>query len=115
VHAAAALESARKTLSRKHWAWAHKLLGDIALLEDRPLDARHEYEQALAILQHHACPIIEWKILLAAAEAARRLSDSASADELRAHARHVVRSLAESITETPLRERFLAAKPISDI
>jgi tetratricopeptide (TPR) repeat protein/predicted Ser/Thr protein kinase len=115
AYAAASLESAKTTLSRKHWAWAHKLFGDIALLEDRAPEARREYEQALSILQRHSCPTIEWRILLAAAETARRLHDTSSADSFRARARHVVRSLAESITEPPLRERFLASKPIRDI
>jgi tetratricopeptide (TPR) repeat protein len=114
-HATAALESGKKTLSRKHWAWAHKLLGDIALLEDRAPDARHEYEQALSILQGHACQIIEWKILLAASEAARRLHAASSAGDLRARARRVVQSLAESVTEPRLRERFLGSKAIRDI
>jgi len=114
-YAAASLESAKTTLSRKHWAWAHKLLGDIALLEDRAPDSRSEYAQALSILEHYSCPIIEWKILLAAADAARRLHDTSSADSFRARALHVVQSLAEAITELPLRQRFVASKPIRDI
>jgi len=115
TYAAASLESAKSTLSRKHWAWAHKLFGDIALLEDRAPDARREYEQALSILERHRCPIIEWKILLAAADAAGRLHDASSADSFRARARHVVRSLAESITEAGLREGFLASKELESI
>jgi tetratricopeptide (TPR) repeat protein len=115
AHATAALESGKKTLSRKHWVWAHKLLGDIALLEDRAPDARHEYERALSILQGHACPIIEWRIVLAAADAARRLHADSSAGDLRARARSLVHSLEESVTEAPLRERFLGAKVIGDI
>jgi hypothetical protein len=91
------------------------LLGDIALLEDRAVDARREYEQALSILERHCCPIIEWKILLAAADAARLLHDTSAADGFRARARHVVRSLAESISDPAQRNRFLAAKPIRDI
>jgi tetratricopeptide (TPR) repeat protein/predicted Ser/Thr protein kinase len=113
--AGASLESAKSTLSRKHWAWGHKLFGDIALLEDRAPHARREYEQALSILEHHACPIIEWKILLAAADAARRLHDASAAANFRARARHVVESLAESVTDPPLRQRFLASKLIRDI
>src|SRR5262249_41512545 len=35
VHTAAALQVAEATLSRKYLAWAHKLLGDIAVLEER--------------------------------------------------------------------------------
>ena len=115
AHAAASLEQSKATLSRKHWAWGHKLLGDIALFEDRATDARYEYEQALSILERHSCPLIEWKILLAASDAACRLRETSSADSFRARARHVVRSLAESITEPSLRQRFQASKPIRDI
>jgi len=114
-HAAASLEQSKATLSRKHWAWGHKLLGDIALLEDRAPDAGREYEQALSILERHRCPIIEWRILRAAAEAARRLHDTSLTDDFRARARQAVQSLAESITEPSLRERFLASQPIRDI
>jgi tetratricopeptide (TPR) repeat protein len=115
THAAVALESGKKTLSRKHWAWAHKLLGDIALLEDRAPDAGRDYGLALSILEGHACPIVEWRILAAAADAARRLHDGSSADDLRGRARRLIQGLAESITETPLRERFLDAKAIREI
>lgn len=113
--ASACLERAKATRSRKHWAWAHKLSGDIARLQDRLPDARSEYQQALSILQGHPCPTIEWKILLAAADAARRLHDTASADSFQGQARHVIQSLAESITETALREGFLGAKAVRDI
>jgi len=112
AYAAASLEQSKVTLSRKHWAWAHKLFGDIAVLEDRVPEARKEYEQALSILECHSCPVIEWRILLAAAEAADRLHDTSSADSLRARARHVIESLAESIAEPSLRQRFLSAQPI---
>jgi hypothetical protein len=53
--------------------------------------------------------------LLAAADAARRLRDSSSAEDLDARTRHVVGSLAESITELALRQSFPASKPIRDI
>jgi hypothetical protein len=96
-------------------ALAGKLFGDIALLEDRASDARRECEQALSILERHCRPIIEWKILLAAADAAGRLHDTSSADNFRARARHVVQSLAESITEPTLREGFLASKALEGI
>ena len=66
AHAATALQGAEATLSRKHLAWAHKLLGDIAALEERVDDGQRHYATALAVLQLHPCPTIEWKILKAA-------------------------------------------------
>jgi tetratricopeptide (TPR) repeat protein len=115
AHAAASLEVAKKTLVRKHWAWAHKLFGDIAMLQDRLPDARSEYDVALGVLQGYPCPVIEWKILAAASQAARGLKDDSGADDLRRRARHVIETLAGSITEVSLRERFLSSKPVRDL
>ena len=96
-------------------AWAHKLLGDIAALDERVEEGQGHYAIALGVLQRHACPIIEWKILKAAAELARRKrNDSAGADFLR-RARAVVQSLAGAIQDDKLREGFLAAKPVRDL
>ena len=58
-HAMASLQLAEGTLSRKHMAWAHKLLADIAALEERMDDARGYYETALRILEAYPCPVIE--------------------------------------------------------
>ena len=51
AHAVAALEQANRTLSRKHVAWARKLMGDIAAREERFGDAGQAYESALRVLQ----------------------------------------------------------------
>jgi tetratricopeptide (TPR) repeat protein len=112
--ARASLEQAERTLSRKRMAWAHKLLGDIAMLEDRPEAGRREFEAALQILERHSCPTIEWPIMRAAAGAARALGDSATRDELLARGRAVVQTLADSVRDDALRRRFLASKPIVD-
>ncbi len=114
-HANISLEKANATVARKHCAWAHKLRGDIAMLEERAPDAHLEYRTAISILDGFPCPFIEWKILLAASKAARALHDEAAAGDLFARARHVARSLAESVKEAPLRESFLGAKIIRDM
>jgi hypothetical protein len=96
-------------------AWAHKLLGDIAALDERVEDAQRHFATALSILQCHPCPIIEWKILRAAADLAqRRGNDSAGLDFL-GRARVVVQSLAAAIQDDKLREGFIAAKPVRDL
>jgi tetratricopeptide (TPR) repeat protein len=115
THATAALQGAEATRSRKYVAWAHKLLGDIAALEERVEDGERHYATALGVLRRHPCPTIEWKILKAAAELARRQrNDSAGADFL-GRARAVVQSLAGAIQDDKLREGFLAAKPVRDL
>jgi tetratricopeptide (TPR) repeat protein len=115
THAAASLQGAEATLSRKHLAWAHKLLGDIAVLEDRVLDGQRSYATALGVLQRHPCPTIEWKILKAAAELARRQKDDSASTEYLGRSRAVIQSLADALQDDKLRQGFLAAKPVRDL
>jgi hypothetical protein len=114
-HAAASLRLAEETLSRKHMAWARKLLGDIAVLEERVEDGRRHLESALALLGGHPCPILEWRVLKAAAELARRLKNPSGSEELRGRSRAVVQSLANSIWDDRLRQSFLASKAVRDL
>jgi hypothetical protein len=109
------LLAANRTSSRKRIAWAHKLQGDIAMLEDRPDEARREFRSALAVLEHHACPTIEWQILRAAAGPAGALDGDAARRELLGHAGAVVQSLADSIRDGQLRRTFLESKPVSEL
>jgi len=115
AHAAAALHLAEVTLSRKYIAWAHKLLGDIAALEERVEDGRRSYAAALGVLQRHPCPTIEWKILKAAAELARRQKDDSASADFLGRSRAVVQSLADALQDDKLRQGFLAAKPVRDL
>jgi tetratricopeptide (TPR) repeat protein len=110
-HAAAALQGSEATLSRKHISWAQKLLGDIAVLEERMEDGQQHYAKALGILQGHPCPTIEWKILKAAGELARRLRNDTACADFFGRARAVIQSLAASVREPKLRQAFLEAKP----
>jgi tetratricopeptide (TPR) repeat protein len=98
--------------ARKHMAWAHKLLGDIGVMEERFADARREYEAALSVLRYHRCPTIEWKILLAAAGMASAYHDVPLAERYRGRCRAVVQSLADSITEEKLRQSFLKSEAV---
>lgn len=114
-HAAAGLQGAEATRSRKYIAWAHKLLGDIAALEERVEEGQRHYATALGVLQRHSCPTIEWKILKAAAELAKRQQNDSARAEFLGHARAVVQSLAGAIQDDKLRQGFLAAKPVRDL
>jgi tetratricopeptide (TPR) repeat protein len=110
--AAESLELARPRHARKHLAWAHKLLGDVAAAEERFADARREYEAALAVLARHRCPIIEWKILLAAAEMASAYRDVALAEQYRGRCQAVLRELADSLLDERLRGMFLGSEAV---
>ena len=111
--AAESLALAEPRKARKHMAWAHKLLGDIAVMEERFIDARHNYEVALSILKHHHCPTIEWKILLAAAEMAGAYHETPLAEHYRGRCQAVIHSLADSMSDERLRQRFLKSESIA--
>jgi tetratricopeptide (TPR) repeat protein len=110
--AAESLALAEPRNARKHMAWAHKLLGDIAVVEERFADGRREYETALSVLRYHRCPTIEWKILLAAAGMASAYHDAPLAERYRGRCRTLVQSLADSITEDRLRQGFLKSEAV---
>jgi hypothetical protein len=113
--AGVSLAAAERTSSRKRIAWAHKLQGEIAMLEDRPDEARREFRSALAVLEHHACPTIEWQILRAASGPAGALEGDPARRELLAHAGAVVQLLADSIRDAKLRRTFLKSKPVKEL
>jgi hypothetical protein len=115
MHAAASLQAAEMPRARKYLAWGHKLLGDIALLEERMEDARGEYQTALETLARNPCPMIEWQILKASAAAARRAKSGSTGEELLGRARAVIQSLADSIRDDSLRRKFLAARPFCEL
>jgi tetratricopeptide (TPR) repeat protein len=108
AHAVSALEQANRTLSRKHVAWARKIMGDIAALEERFDDAGQAYESALRVLQSHPCPVVEWKILAAWASLANTLRQRGLGDDLLERCGQVKHHLAESIADEKLRRQFLS-------
>ncbi len=108
-------ELARKHQSKKHRAWALKILGEIALLEDNVGDAQKHYDKALRILTNGSCPTIEWKILKARSDLAKKLGDEAGSEEFRGRARTIVESLADSVTEAKLRTIFLKSRIVESI
>jgi tetratricopeptide (TPR) repeat protein len=115
VHAAAALQVAEATLSRKYLAWAHKLLGDIAVREERLDAGQRSYAAALAVLERHPCPTIEWKILKAAAETSKYQKNDTARDAFRGRGLAVVQSLAASIHDDRSRQQFLTAEAVREL
>ena len=111
-----ALDRATKSLARKHEAAAHKYLGDIAALEHRDEEARREYHAALAILQAHPCPFVEWKVLLAAGNLAARCGDGRPAELWLSAAAAKVAFIVNQTGSGSLGDGFLrwsAARPLS--
>ncbi len=108
-------EAARSHQSRKYAAWAHKLEGEIAILED-DMDAAGKHLQAsLAILAQHPCPTIAWKVLRLRGQLAGRLGDTSLVDDCRGRARAIIQSLADSVTDNALRTKFLESRAVREI
>jgi tetratricopeptide (TPR) repeat protein len=110
--AAESLAHAEPRKARKHIAWAHKVLGDVAAAEERWSDARVSYETAVSVISRHRCPTVEWKILLAAAGMATARGDAALAESYRGRTRQVIGSLADAIADDRLRRGFLQSEAI---
>lgn len=115
IHASASLQAATKIRSRKYIFWANKILGDIAVLEDRVEDGYKYYLKTLKLLEKYPCPIMEWKILKAAAVLEKVLKNDVAAEEYRGRAKAVVRKLADNVTEEKLRNHFLSSKAVQEI
>ena len=110
--ASESLQEAKKAKIRKYISWAHKLLGDIDVLEERVEEARTHFGAALGILEGHPCPILEWKILSSAADLAKQLKDVSTSEELAARRQTVIQSLADSTEDEGLRRTFLSSKAV---
>jgi tetratricopeptide (TPR) repeat protein len=115
TYAEAAVKAAQEHGDRKYRAWSWKILGEIALLEDDVNTARACYDEAIGILQSSPCPTIGWKILSSRADLAAKLGDTAAADDFRGRARAVIRSLADSLTDSALRTRFLKSQSVREL
>jgi tetratricopeptide (TPR) repeat protein len=114
-YAAASFDLARSTRRRKHIAWAHKLLGDVAVREERHEDAAQEYEAGLQVLRGHPCPSVEWKIALSLARLKACQHQSDASEEYLNLSRDVMRRLAQSISDDGLRATFVKSKPARDL
>lgn len=99
-------------LARKHAAWAHKLLADIDLLEEKPESAATACASALEIIRQYPCPLIEWKVLLAARHAALLCGDSDYAERAFRQAMESLTTVADSIRDAKVREKFLVSARI---
>jgi DNA-binding winged helix-turn-helix (wHTH) protein len=103
-----ALAKAEAVLARKHIAFAHKLLAAVDLLQENPTKASAECRVALEILRHYPCPLIEWKVLLTAGQAALLSGDSDGAEHALNQARECLAAIADSIRDPKLRETFIS-------
>ncbi len=113
--ATASLELAASTRRRKHVAWARKLLGDIANMQDHPVEAVEWYLAGLSELQGHPCPTVEWKILSALAETHTLLKRTEDSQQNRAAARQCLHNLGDSIRDPVHAERFGRSKAVQDL
>ena len=109
------LDDAERTSCRKRTAWARKLLGDIAMRDDRPRDAAREFAIALSVLERYRCPTIEWQVLKSAGAAAGVIDGDEARRDLLARAASVVHALANATHDPGLRATFLRSKPVREL
>jgi ATP/maltotriose-dependent transcriptional regulator MalT len=112
--ARASLDLAGSTRRRKYIAWARKLLGDVAAMEDRPRESVAHYEAGLSTLRGHPCPSVQWKISAALAAAYATLHQSDEAEQWRAATQRVLQDLAASIREGRLQTRFRQSRAVRE-
>jgi tetratricopeptide (TPR) repeat protein len=113
--ATASLKLAASTRRRKHVAWARKLLGDVANMQDHPLEAVEWYQAGLSELEGHPCPMVEWKILSALAETHAVLKRTEDSQQSRAAARQCLDNLGDSIRDRAQSERFRHSRAVRDL
>lgn len=115
THARAALKITKRSLVRKYAAWSHRLLGEIAALEDRVTDARREYDSALSILVDHPCPGVEWIVRKAYAGLARKTGEREQAEEHLGRARAIVQQLADSVCDHKIGDKLLLSPAVREL
>jgi tetratricopeptide (TPR) repeat protein len=115
THARAALDITKRSLVHKYAAWSHRILGEIAALEDRVADARREYDAALRILADHPCPGVEWIVRKAYGDLARKTRESEQAEVHSGRAHAIVRQLADSVCDCKLREKLLQSPAVREL
>jgi tetratricopeptide (TPR) repeat protein/transcriptional regulator with XRE-family HTH domain len=114
THAQTSLGLADKALARKHIAWAHKLLGDIAVLQDRTEDAHQAFAASLGALKGFRCPTVEWKVLTAAAALEKGRRTRTAYNRLWSRRQAVVKEIAESIQNEALTKVFLSSRAVTE-
>ena len=96
-------------------AWARKLLGDVANIQDHPLEAVEWYQAGLSQLQGHPCPMVEWKILAALARTHDLLRQTDDSRQYRAAARQCLQNLGDSIRDPEQAGRFWRSRAVQDL
>jgi tetratricopeptide (TPR) repeat protein len=113
--AMASLNLAASTRRRKHMAWARKLLGDVAIMEEHPLEAAEYYQAGLSELQGHPCPTVEWKILCALARTHALVKHADHSQRCRAAARQCLHNLGDSIRDPAHARRFWRSRAVQEL
>ena len=108
-HASKALELATEAESPKHAARAQSLLAEIALLEDRPEEARERCNTAIVLVGRGRCPRSEWRATGVLEKVERAVGDNHAADAARDRVASIIDRLARAISDDRAHELFLNA------
>lgn len=99
----------------KYIAVSHQLLAEIATARGDLTTAETELALALEPFRTHPAPLIEWKIYAALGRLHGRKNEVHAAREAFTRAADIVKNIASSVSDEPLRSTFLNAPAVQEV
>jgi|SRR5579862_1780267 len=114
-YASRLMELATQHKIRKYIAVGHKLFAGIEVLRGNLESGRKELGQALDILNHYPCPIVEWKVYADLGRVLGRAGRSGEAGEAFKSAASIVQMIASNVSDEKLRATFLSSTAVHEV
>ncbi len=109
------LETAKHYEAHKYIAVAHKLLGEISMARNDLTQAEAELNAALAQLQTHPVPVVEWKTHASLGRLRAQAGDASGAQQAFTQAKEITSKIADSINNDELRAVFLNSSAVREV
>lgn len=109
------LETATHYEAHKYIAVAHKLLGEISMARNDLVTAEAELNTALAQLQTHPVPVVEWKTLASLGRLRAQAGDYSGEQQAFAQAEATIGKIADGINDDELRMVFLNSSAVREV
>lgn len=109
------LETATHYEAHKYIAVAHKLLGEISMARNDLVAAEAELNTALAQLQTHPVPVVEWKTLASLGRLRAQAGDASGEQQAFTQAEATISKIADGINNDELRMVFLNSSAVREV
>lgn len=109
------LETATHYEARKYIAVAHKLLGEISIARGDLSTAEAELNAALAQLQTHPVPVVEWKTHASLGRLRAQAGDSSGERQAFTQAEATISRIADGVNDDELRAVFLNSAAVQEV